>query len=289
MSGRSSNLRERLRNRESSGPANELIRELDFDEAYLVRCLAYLLRHSPHENGVALDSRGWAPVGVVVVALRRLHWSLGRITGEKLAAFVLERAHDRFELAADQVRARYGHSLHDVVVADPETPPEILFHGTTRDALAAIREHGLRPMGRSYVHLTSDLAYAERVAGAAGQDWIVLRVRASQAAGAGAVFRKASSHVWLADVILPSHIDEHALAPPVCTETLGQGELDSRTAASTHLARSLPSRRECVRSLEELDEEARVLVNRTFRDGLDEPAGPATGTPFDMIPRKEEA
>lgn len=236
-----------------------------------------------------VDSRGWASLPEVVEALRRIHWSLSNLSARQLADFAGGSASGRFETEAGQIRARYGHSVPGLAVADPETPPYDLFHGTTRGAMQSVRELGLRPMGRSHVHLTSDFAYAERVARAAGQDWIVLCVRASQAAGAGAVFRKASSHVWLADVILPSHIDEHAIDPPVCTETLGQGGLDSRIAASTHLARSLPSRRECVRSREELDEEARVPKYRMFRDGLDEPAGPATGTPFDMIPRKEEA
>src|SRR4051794_34131933 len=122
-------LRARLRQLASSGPAGCTWREPSLDEEYLTRCLAYLLRHSSNDSGVMVDSRGWASLTGVVEALRRMHWSL---SARQLADFVDRSASGRFETEAGQVRARYGHSIPGLAVADPETPPEILFHGTTQ-------------------------------------------------------------------------------------------------------------------------------------------------------------
>jgi RNA:NAD 2'-phosphotransferase (TPT1/KptA family) len=62
-------------------------------------------------------------------------------------------------------------------------------------------------MGRTYVHLTSDLGYAMQVARAAGDSWVVLRVRAAEAERAGVSFLTAAGHVWLSGAIGPEFID----------------------------------------------------------------------------------
>lgn len=147
MPGDSAHLRERLRKLAATGLVGPARATPSFDEEYLIRCLAYLLKHAGNDRGVALDSRGWASVDEVIHATRRMHWSLGEFTPGRLIDFVRRRANDRFEVYGDRIRARYGHSIPGLAVAEPETPPELLFHGTSQDALPAIRELGLRPMG----------------------------------------------------------------------------------------------------------------------------------------------
>jgi len=77
------------------------------------------------------------------------------------------------------------------------TPPEVLLHGTSSDALATVRTTGLRPMNRAFVHLTSNPAYAAQVVAAKGGG-VVIRIRARETAAAGIEFFQANPHVWLA-------------------------------------------------------------------------------------------
>jgi putative RNA 2'-phosphotransferase len=121
------------------------------------------------------------------------------LTHEKLLT-LLATQNDRFEVASGKVRARYGHSLQHVTVGTPRRPPTILFHGTSRDCLDPIRVHGLRPGGRTAVHLTSDVRYSRLVA----EDCdcpVVLMVLAAEAAIHSICFRQATEHVWLAHFV----------------------------------------------------------------------------------------
>ncbi len=70
---------------------------------------------------------------------------------------------ERFERRGDAVRASYGHSI-DVDLDYPEINPEFpLYHGTSPEAWESIREEGLRPMSRQYVHLSNTRKEARRV------------------------------------------------------------------------------------------------------------------------------
>ncbi|MEZ4240176.1 MAG: RNA 2'-phosphotransferase [Myxococcota bacterium] len=120
----------------------------------LGRHLSWLLRHGAVEAGLEMDAAGWAPLDAV---LRR--------TGLDRAALLAEVAADdkgRLEVAGDRIRCCQGHSLAGTPVrrealeaswvrVDDRVDP--LWHGTRRDAVAAIRREGLRPMDRSHVHL----------------------------------------------------------------------------------------------------------------------------------------
>lgn len=203
MPGQPSDLHRRLRKLAGTGPVGPPRAAPSFDEEYLIRCLAYLLRHSSNDRGVTLDTRGWASVDEVVHATKQMHWTLGELTPGRLIDFVIRRAEDRFEVYGDRIRARYGHSVPGLAVAEPEDPPEILFHGTSQDALTSIREQGLNPMGRTHVQLSSDVEYARSIAYIGGRSGIVLVIEARLASEAGVPFLRASEHVWLAWEIEP--------------------------------------------------------------------------------------
>lgn len=176
-------------------------------EEFLHRCLAFLLRHGAAKYRVKLDPEGWASLDAVARALRRLHPRFRAVPVGGLAAAIPRESSERFEVRGGRIRALYGHSAVTVTASGPRTPPEVLFHGTWVAAEDSIKDHGLRPMGRRYVHLTSDLEYAERVARAAGTDWVVFRVRAGEASRSGVIFRRASRSIWLAGEIAPQFLE----------------------------------------------------------------------------------
>ncbi len=173
----------------------------------LVRVLAFLLRHGGPPRGVAVDAEGWANLRDVARAVRGAGQRLQAVNVRCLEDLVRTQDSGRFEIRPGKIRALYGHSLPGVVAARPASPPARLFHGTSSDREGRIREHGLRPMRRAYVHLTSDLGYALGVARAAGGSWIVLRVRSAEAAGGGAEFLTTAGHVWLTGEVSSIHID----------------------------------------------------------------------------------
>jgi putative RNA 2'-phosphotransferase len=103
---------------------------------------------------------------------------------------------DRFEHHNGRIRALYGHSVAGVQIAAQQPPPPVLYHATSAELLPTVLAHGLKPMRRCYVHLTSDRAYAERVGSGKFLPWVLLAVDVAQAVRSGIKFYRANRHVW---------------------------------------------------------------------------------------------
>lgn len=72
----------------------------------------------------------------------------------------------RFAISPDglKIRAVQGHSSEHVDISyEEKAPPAILYHGTATRFMASIKEEGLMPGSRQYVHLSSDEATAQLV------------------------------------------------------------------------------------------------------------------------------
>lgn len=168
----------------------------------LSRFMAYVLRHAPREHGLEPDSQGFVRLAALLEAARRA----SRLTGvrlEDIVAMVEHATPRRFELRGDRIRAVYGHSSQATpgITYPPAVPPEVLFHGTHRAALARIRLEGLRPMSRQYVHLSTTIERAREVGGRRGTAPIILRIRARRAHDSGVCFHEADARHWLARAI----------------------------------------------------------------------------------------
>jgi len=161
--------------------------------------MAYLLRHAPERGGLQLDPEGYVSLDELVHALRQ---SIPAVTPETVKAVValVEPQKQRYAIQGDAVRANYGHSLADRIEWVPAEPPAVLFHGTARDALSQIRDTGLLPMKRQYVHLTTDRQLAISVGGRHGPACL-LEVDAKRAHAEGIIFYQANFTFWLADAV----------------------------------------------------------------------------------------
>jgi putative RNA 2'-phosphotransferase len=155
------------------------------------------LRHDPGRVGLSLDPEGWTPLDDLCRALG--------VSPADVEDVVAHGSKQRFELAGGRVRARYGHSLAGHVALPPADPPEQLFHGTGAAIVEAILRDGLRPVGRQYVHLSSDEATARSVGARHGRP-VVLAVDARGAARDGAVFRRGNDDTWLTDELEPRYL-----------------------------------------------------------------------------------
>jgi putative RNA 2'-phosphotransferase len=112
----------------------------------------------------------------------------------------------RFEIVEGKIRAIYGHTISKQIHYEPVVPPIILYHGTSRKSLQSILAHGILPMRRQYVHLSTTVEEADAVGKRRDQTPIILRVFALEAYEEGVKFFQAAS-LFLSDPIPPKFIE----------------------------------------------------------------------------------
>jgi putative RNA 2'-phosphotransferase len=164
-----------------------------------------MLRHQPDQFGIVLDAEGYADLREVLAAVRT---RIASATLEDLVAVVetIEPEKRRYSIEEGEIRANYGHSFAGRIAHDACAPPATLWHGTPVTAAPRIREQGLLPMRRQYVHLTTYPELATRIGARHGSP-LVLTVDAARAHAEGVVFYRANNAFWLADYIAPRYLD----------------------------------------------------------------------------------
>ena len=175
----------------------------------LSKFLSLLLRHQPDRFGLEVDHQGWAslPRVVEIVTSRpNLQWA-DRSDIEHIARHGTGDGKNRFEIKANGIRALYGHSFDQPISYDPIEPPPTLLHGTAPRALDAIREQGLKPMHRQYVHLSPDRRTAVNVGSRHTPHPVVIIVRARAAHRAGISFYRPDPGLYLSEPIPPQFLD----------------------------------------------------------------------------------
>lgn len=171
----------------------------------LSKTVSHALRHEPWVYELELDAAGWVPLDDLLRSLRDLRrWR--HVQRDDLARMVASSAKRRYEIDGDRIRALYGHSVPGRIPMTRADPPEVLFHGTSPAAWEAIRRHGLVPMGRQYVHLSTDVETAVQVGRRKCEAPVLLRVQTAEAARQGARFWRGNEMTWLADAVPPAHL-----------------------------------------------------------------------------------
>ena len=164
--------------------------------------MSYVLRHAPHELDLMLTTDGWTDY---VAFSARLCAKLG-VTDADIRRVIDDNAKKRFTLANGRIRAAQGHSVKVDLDLKPMTPPALLYHGTTTEAWVTIRESGLKPMGRTHVHLSPDLETARIVAVRRKGPHLLLKVDAAAMQAQGFTFFVADNGVWLAHEVPPTYL-----------------------------------------------------------------------------------
>ena len=177
------------------------------DVVRISKRLSYVLRHRPDRIGIELDDAGWVDVDVLLDALAASGPPVTRAELERVVA-TNDKRRFAFDASGTRIRASQGHSVAVELGYAPETPPALLFHGTTERALAAVLAEGLRPGRRHAVHLSGDPTTARTVGARRGPP-VVLRVDAAAMAADGAVFTRSANGVWLVAAVPPAHLAVH--------------------------------------------------------------------------------
>jgi putative RNA 2'-phosphotransferase len=161
--------------------------------------LSLVLRHKPEEIGLTLDANGWASIEELIA--RATPRGL-RLTRPLVETIVAESDKKRFAISEDgtRIRANQGHSVDIALGLAPQLPPESLYHGTATRFLESIRADGLHSAARQHVHLSSDLATAEKVGSRHGKP-VILTVDSGQMARDGYLFYFSENGVWLTEAV----------------------------------------------------------------------------------------
>lgn len=166
--------------------------------------ISLVLRHKPEAANIQLDEHGWAEVDALIEGIRKTG---RRIDIDTLKEIVRTDGKQRYSFNEDctLIRANQGHSVSVDVELKEAKPPEILYHGTAERFMESIRQEGLRPMGRLYVHLSKDEATALKVGARHGKP-VVLKVNAGKMQQDGFRFFLSENGVWLTDKVPVSYL-----------------------------------------------------------------------------------
>jgi len=167
--------------------------------------LSLILRHEPEVVGLKLGEAGWVNVNDLLEAVSRHGTSL---TLDELKHIVATSDKKRFAFSEDgqRIRASQGHSVEVDLQYPPQTPPEILYHGTATRFLDGIRKDGLQKMGRHDVHLSAETRVTVQVGSRHGKP-ALLTIRAGDMHRVGFVFRCSANGVWLVNQVPPEFIE----------------------------------------------------------------------------------
>jgi len=169
--------------------------------------LSYVLRHQPEAIGLSLGNEGWAIISDLILCSVKEGYTLDN---NLLRNIVDSSDKKRFTISDDglRIRAAQGHSIQQVNIAYTEKkPPDILYHGTASRFISAIREQGLIPLSRQYVHLSPDEDTAIQVGQRHGKP-VVLKITALNMYEQGFKFFQADNGVWLTDTVPYRFIQE---------------------------------------------------------------------------------
>lgn len=160
--------------------------------------MSYVLRHAPQSAGLTLDDGGWCDLADLTAA------APGRPAPETILQIIKTSEKQRFALSPDgqRIRANQGHSLPVDLGLTPQTPPDILYHGTALSHLPSIWREGLRRGARQHVHLSPDAETARRVGMRHGKPQVLI-VAARKMQDAGHLFLQSSNGVWLTERVPP--------------------------------------------------------------------------------------
>lgn len=165
------------------------------------KAISYVLRHNPGQFGIELDSEGWVDIDVLCKAIET-HNPYVHMTRKGIEDIIAASEKKRFEISGDRIRATYGHSIEQKIEYTPQVPPTVLYHGTSHNAMVRIIWEGLKPMSRQYVHLSRDIATAQKVGKRHDDCPVILKIDAIRMYNDGFKFyHTGNDTTWLCESI----------------------------------------------------------------------------------------
>ncbi len=175
----------------------------------LVKISKYLskhLRHQPERIGMKLAPGGWVSVDELLAACKKHSFPINRAELNEVVASN-DKKRFSFDSTGILIRANQGHSVEVDLQLEPTVPPDVLYHGTGHRAVEAILREGLCKMSRHHVHLSSDMATAQKVGARHGRP-VVFTVDAAAMHEDGYTFYCSENGVWLVERVPPEYLQQ---------------------------------------------------------------------------------
>lgn len=170
------------------------------DIARQIKISKYLskhLRHTPERLGLTLAAGGWVSVDKLLSACAVHQFPLTRAELEEVVT-ASDKQRFSFDETKTRIRANQGHSVEVDLQLEPQTPPDVLYHGTGEKSVPAILQSGLLKMSRHHVHLSKDIETARKVGMRHGRP-VIFAVDTVAMQQAGFIFYYSDNGVWLVD------------------------------------------------------------------------------------------
>ncbi len=174
---------------------------MKLDYTRLSKNISRALRHQPWIYELELDEEGWTDIENLLQGLRSEKSVWKNLSIDDLQEMIKLADKKRFQIENNKIRALYGHSLPGKINKSESTPPEILYHGTSPKIIDQIRQEGLKPMNRQYVHLSTDEETALSVGKRKAKQPVILKILALQGSQNGVNFYQGNDLIWLADTV----------------------------------------------------------------------------------------
>ena len=172
------------------------------------RLLSLVLRHRPEKIGIRLNSKGWAKIDKLILAINEETDFV--ITRDELEEIVRTNDKQRFSFDAHgtMIRANQGHSVSIDLQLKKTMPPEILYHGTSSDnCKKIIKSKKIDKMRRHHVHLYDNIKDATQVGSQRSGKVALIQIHAKQMWKAGFKFYRSKNGVWLTDYVPLKYIN----------------------------------------------------------------------------------
>ncbi len=171
----------------------------------LSKTISKILRHRPEQFGIQLDEEGWTSLDGLIQKLQgQTKWK--DLEEQDIHNMMAAANKQRYEVKDGKIRAFYGHSIAQKITKVASQPPEILYHGTAQATIPLIKEGGLLPMNRQYIHLSADVQTATIVGKRRDRRPPILQVKALEAHQSGIDFYLENNGIWLSEPIPPRFI-----------------------------------------------------------------------------------
>jgi putative RNA 2'-phosphotransferase len=178
----------------------------------LSKLLHYMLTQRPDEFGLVPDEEGFVSLKEILQALHEEEgWR--HVRSSHIQEILWYDKSKTFELLDGRVRAI---PMHDTLpAAYPEArPPKLLYYGTSRKSYPYILQKGLKPTGKSSLHLSVTKDMAQRIARRRDPQPVILEVHAEKAWAEKTLFRKVKELIYLTESLAP----EYFSGPPLPKE-----------------------------------------------------------------------
>ena len=178
------------------------------------KTMSYILRHGANKLGLQMDDAGWIKLDDLIQCKE-----MSGVSESVIQHIVDTNDKKRFSICEmdgiKYIRANQGHSATYSEIIDEtklltliEEPVRCL-HGTDIDSWEKIKDSGLKPMGRTHIHMAKDFPNGKVISGARKSAKVFIEIDMEMAMLDGIKFYLSTNEVILcSEVILPKYFKE---------------------------------------------------------------------------------